>query len=306
MTAAPPGRETWKAHLLAGDCGTRDRRPYRRDAGSDGALHPGRTPHGSEHALATATVFDELRLDPYYRATAARHPDLAAHFERLIEPRPLSLVHGDWSPKNFLVAGDSVMAIDFEVDPLRRPRLRFRLPDEPSSSEGDLSIRTRPGRGYRAAASRASRAGHWVEWATLQHLGALMLARVDGKSPAEYLDRGSQGARTALRPRSDPEPSAALARYLRPPMKIHAIRALEILDSRGEPTVSAASSWTTARRPRPTSPRALPPAPTKPSNSGDRRSTPIWGQGSTAGRRQRNRHPCAGAAQAWTLATRPH
>ena len=28
------------------------------------------------------------------------------------------------------------------------------------------------------------------DWATLAHLGALMLARVDGKSPAEYLDAG--------------------------------------------------------------------------------------------------------------------
>ena len=27
----------------------------------------------------------------------------------------------------------------------------------------------------------------WIEPATLQHLGWLMLARVDGKSPAEYL-----------------------------------------------------------------------------------------------------------------------
>ena len=28
----------------------------------------------------------------------------------------------------------------------------------------------------------------WLETATLAHLGALMLARIDGKSPAEYLD----------------------------------------------------------------------------------------------------------------------
>ena len=32
----------------------------------------------------------------------------------------------------------------------------------------------------------------WLEPATLAHLGALMLARVDGKSPVEYLDSGLQ------------------------------------------------------------------------------------------------------------------
>ena len=47
---------------------------------------------------------------------------------------------------------------------------------------------------YRKAADlfwRAFRAGvpheDWIERATLQHLGWLMLARVDGKSPAEYI-----------------------------------------------------------------------------------------------------------------------
>jgi hypothetical protein len=37
----------------------------------------------------------------------------------------------------------------------------------------------------------------WMERATVEHLGALMLARVDGKSPAEYLD--SEGLRALVR-----------------------------------------------------------------------------------------------------------
>jgi aminoglycoside phosphotransferase (APT) family kinase protein len=71
-----------------------------------------------EAVFGDQTVFDQLRLDPYYRSTALRHPDLAPHFERLLadsQSRRVSLVHGDWSPKNFLVWGDQVMAIDFEV-----------------------------------------------------------------------------------------------------------------------------------------------------------------------------------------------
>src|SRR6202043_2335537 len=73
---------------------------------------------GWEAEFGDQTVFRELRLDPYYRATAVRHPDLGGRIERLMRKsaaRRLALVHGDWSPKNFLVAGSSVMAIDFEV-----------------------------------------------------------------------------------------------------------------------------------------------------------------------------------------------
>src|SRR6185436_18208555 len=62
--------------------------------------------------------FDQLRLDPYYRFTASRHPDLRDAFEEAIAlaRRPLAMVHGDFSPKNLLVGNDgSVLLIDFEV-----------------------------------------------------------------------------------------------------------------------------------------------------------------------------------------------
>jgi Ser/Thr protein kinase RdoA (MazF antagonist) len=137
-----------------------------------------------------------LRLDPYYRTTAQRHPDLKPHFERLMREsagRRVSLVHGDWSPKNFLVCADAVMAIDFEVihfgDPafdsaflLNHLLLKsFYRPDW-SGAFGRAAL----------AFWEACRAGIpkeccWIEPATLSHLGCLLLARVDGKSPAEYI-----------------------------------------------------------------------------------------------------------------------
>src|SRR5260370_36213680 len=70
-----------------------------------------------ESEFGDQTVFDQLRIDPYYRAAARKHPDLDMQAARLIEQAPgrrVSLTHGDWSPKNFLVDGDRVMAIDFE------------------------------------------------------------------------------------------------------------------------------------------------------------------------------------------------
>ena len=201
MSAAPREAENWKTLLLRGE------------VQSEIAVRIGemlaaiwraswRNP-AFEAEFGDQTVFRELRIDPYYRATALRHPDLADRIEALIEgsaARRLALVHGDWSPKNFLIAGDSVMAIDFEV-------IHFGDPSfDTAFLVNHLALKSlvRPAcrQGYQAAAVRffkAARAGmpepgDWLEPATLAHLGVLMLARVDGKSPAEYLDAGQQEA----------------------------------------------------------------------------------------------------------------
>jgi 5-methylthioribose kinase len=207
MTAAPPEAETWKARLMRGEVDP----AIAARIGEMLSAMVNATWHSPtwERTFGDRTVFDELRLDPYYRATAARHPDLAAHFDRLIERRALSLVHGDWSPKNFLVAGDAVMAIDFEVIHFGDPAFDscFLLNHLVLKAFYNPHCRDR----YRTAAIRFQHA--LGDWATLAHLGALMLARVDGKSPAEYLQPD-------LRPRV-----RAFARdlILRPPASIEEV-----------------------------------------------------------------------------------
>lgn len=136
-------------------------------------------------------VFDELRLDPYYRYTAAQHPDLVSHFQRAIDlcgMHAVSLVHGDWSPKNILVAGGKPVLIDYEVVHFGDPAFdaAFLL------NHLLLKSLRRPGW---ASRYRAVAAAFWEEAAGFvsaegvrTHLGCLLLARVDGKSPAEYLD----------------------------------------------------------------------------------------------------------------------
>ncbi len=72
----------------------------------------------AEKLFGDQTVFDQLRLDPSYRFTASRRPDAAPYIHRLIErsaARRVSLVHGDWSPKNLLVTDGQLWAIDWEV-----------------------------------------------------------------------------------------------------------------------------------------------------------------------------------------------
>ena len=140
--------------------------------------------------------FGQLRLDPYYRSTASRHPDLKPFFDSLVEEYPnrrISLVHGDWSPKNFLVHGDTVMAIDFEVihfgDPafdcaffLNHLLLKsFHLPVRTGDFARLANVY------WRELTGELPLDTVELEHRTLRHLGGLLLARIDGKSPVEYL-----------------------------------------------------------------------------------------------------------------------
>ncbi len=141
-------------------------------------------------------MFDQLRLDPYYRTTASRHADLQPQFDRLMHEssgRRVSLVHGDWSPKNFLVSSGALMAIDFEVTHFGDPsfdsafllnHLLLKSFYRPDWSAEFANAAERFWEVYRSGLPRAC---DWIEAATISHLGCLLLARVDGKSPAEYI-----------------------------------------------------------------------------------------------------------------------
>ena len=116
MTAAPSGSLTWKDLLLA----RRGDSQVARNAGLLLAkmINASREDASLSSEFQDRTVFDQLRIDPYYRTTASRHPELRREFDDLIgttlEIRT-SLVHGDYSPKNMLVLGENIFLIDFEV-----------------------------------------------------------------------------------------------------------------------------------------------------------------------------------------------
>ena len=187
MEAAPASATDWKAALLQGRADPAVAAAAGRILGA--IIRATYLSPDWEARFGDQTVFDVLRLDPYYRFTAARHPDCAAHFERLLDSPRVSLVHGDWSPKNLLVAGDDVTAIDFEVvhygDPCFDTGFLFchlllksiHLPAHAGSFQECA-----------AAVWAALDLSHpWLWPRTMAHLGGLLLARADGKSPAEYL-----------------------------------------------------------------------------------------------------------------------
>lgn len=141
--------------------------------------------------------FEALRVDPYYRTVARRRPEIAdvvlGYVDRMASRR-LCLVHGDFSPKNVLVDdGPHLWVIDFEVAHLGDPAfdLGFLLCHFMLKSVH----RPESAAAYdRCALAFASEYEAGVQSELLPswdyvmgHVACLMLARVDGKSPAEYL-----------------------------------------------------------------------------------------------------------------------
>jgi aminoglycoside phosphotransferase (APT) family kinase protein len=216
MTAAPPGAVSWKELLLRGEISI-------ATAEAVATIHGrmiGATWHESSWAkeFGDIAVFDQLRLDPYYRFTAYRHPNLGPAFDRaLARSRSAEcLVHGDWSPKNMMVAGSSVMAIDFEVvhygDPafdvaFMMNHFLLKLFHTPNYAAQFAAIAN----AYVTTLSKLlPRGAGWLEQGAIEHLAPLLLARIDGKSPVEYIrdastaDRVRRFARVLI---AEPEPT---------------------------------------------------------------------------------------------------
>lgn len=152
--------------------------------------------------FAHDATFESIRIEPYLRATARRHPDLAGHLTALADATlatRLALVHGDVSPKNILCGPAGPVFIDAECAWYGDPAfdLAFCLNHLLLKGAWQPQWRDR----YRAAFDalwRAYRDG--IDWESVARfearcaalLPALLLARVDGKSPVEYLADDAQ------------------------------------------------------------------------------------------------------------------
>ena len=223
---APEHSRMWKRDLLDG---TVDRRVAREVGRVLGAVH--REAADDPALLApfeSKLPFDQLRIDPYHRTVARRHPDVAdevdAASERLLAS-DRTLVHGDYSPKNVLVEDRGtfrVWILDFEVAHRGDPSFdtAFMLNHLFIKSVYNADRRE----AYREAASAFFEAYDdavtWdIETETVEELGVLMLARVDGKSPVEYVERSATkdalrriAKRTLLEGVADLDAFAALVR----------------------------------------------------------------------------------------------
>lgn len=150
----------------------------------------------------TSDNFNQLRVDPYLRATAAAHPALSPYIhveaDRLAGVREC-LVHGDYSPKNFLHRDGRLVLLDCEVSwygdgafdlafLLNHFLLKALFHGKARTMEfGAMIDAARIG--YRDSNPDAA---NLIEERAARLLPMLLLARVDGKSPVEYLNREKQ------------------------------------------------------------------------------------------------------------------
>lgn len=147
--------------------------------------------------FATDANFHAIRLAPYLLATAERHRDLAPTLEALAARTARTkqaLVHGDVSPKNILVGPQGPVLLDAECAWYGDPafdiafclnHLLLKCLWTPASATQFLACFDALAAAYLDGATWAPRADLETRAASL--LPGLLLARVDGKSPVEYL-----------------------------------------------------------------------------------------------------------------------
>jgi aminoglycoside phosphotransferase (APT) family kinase protein len=157
------------------------------------------TMHNAQLAgeFANDATFHAIRLEPYLEATARRHPglcDALMALSRSTLARHQALVHGDVSPKNILVGPHGPVLLDAECACYGDPafdvafclnHLLLKCVWNKTAAHRFLAAFDALAAAYFDALQPALR--EEVEARAARLLPALFLARVDGKSPVEYL-----------------------------------------------------------------------------------------------------------------------
>jgi len=148
-------------------------------------------------AFANGAQFHALRIEPYLLYTAAQNPDVAEKICKLargVEGARIALMHGDVSPKNILRGPGGPVFLDAETCCYGDPAfdLAFCLNHLLLKGAWHREHASAYGASFGALKSAYFAKADWEEHAGLEQrtaalLAAFLLARVDGKSPVEYL-----------------------------------------------------------------------------------------------------------------------
>jgi aminoglycoside phosphotransferase (APT) family kinase protein len=196
MQYFPPERfSTWKSQLAAGAI---DSAAASQVGDILGRIHAATADLEDVAAsFATDDIFYDIRLEPYLVATAVAHPRFTTRLNELVATTSHTrrvLVHGDFSPKNILFGEDGPVIVDAECAWYGDPAfdLAFVLNHLLLKGAWQPQWRTRYVDSFDALARAYLAHVTWedvdgLEARTAALLPALMLARIDGKSPVEYI-----------------------------------------------------------------------------------------------------------------------
>jgi aminoglycoside phosphotransferase (APT) family kinase protein len=186
MTSAEEGALTWKEVLMNGE--------FNKGHAVNAAsllrtLHEQSTNlrEPDKVKFEDQTYFDQLRIAPFHRHVGSRYPELAPFIEDLIFELTHTkecLVHGDFSPKNILLEKHNTVLIDFEVAHWGNPVF------DAAFCLCHLMLK-----GWHLNKQKEALALIEIFLKTyvrklhnlVPHLGLMLLARMDGKSPVAYI-----------------------------------------------------------------------------------------------------------------------
>jgi aminoglycoside phosphotransferase (APT) family kinase protein len=191
----PESYPLWKAELAAG----RVDKAFAVHVG-EALAHIHAATAGREdiaHDFALGTQFHALRLEPYLLHMAKKHADVAARVRALtqgIADARIALMHGDVSPKNILRGPEGPVFLDAETACYGDPafdlafclnHLLLKCVWRREFANGYLECFSALTRAYLDGVTWE--APDAIEARASALLPALLLARIDGKSPVEYL-----------------------------------------------------------------------------------------------------------------------
>lgn len=175
------------------------------------------------------TDFWALRLEPYIHSLIEKHPALAAPLHAQInslKSHDKVMIHGDISPKNILFKDDTPVFLDAECATMGDPvfDVAFCLNHFILKALHSKTLHSPVRRASYIAACLAFWEGYadWINWETSTGLEKrltallpiLLLARVDGKSPVEYLTAPKRARIRAQIPAIISAPPATLSSLL--------------------------------------------------------------------------------------------
>jgi aminoglycoside phosphotransferase (APT) family kinase protein len=208
MQAVPRPHENWKSVLLAGRISPDHVNQF---ATLLATIHR----RGYEQRTTFApifsdrSVFESLRVEPYYLYTATQVAQAREFLKQLVTDtrlRQLTLVHGDYSPKNILIHDDRLILLDHEVIHFGDPAFDLGFSMTHFLSKGHHLP------AHRRAFADAARS-YWqiyrqtlgdlrwtgdLEELAVRHALGCLLARVAGRSPLEYLTEAEKAWQRAV------------------------------------------------------------------------------------------------------------
>lgn len=191
----PEQYKNWKQELLTG----RTDIAFAEQVGRCMGVIHGQTFDDADTAqtFANNDTFFDIRIEPYLVATAARHSDVSTQLNALADitaATKVALVHGDISPKNILMGVNGPLFIDAECAWFGDPafdmafclnHLLLKCIYSPSACPGFKQSFDALCAGY--AAEILPEQLDAIMQRSARLLPGLMLARIDGKSPVEYI-----------------------------------------------------------------------------------------------------------------------